>query len=164
MSYFFNAEEVFDIAIEIEENGKNFYEKAQGKTDVPAIKELFDYLAAEEVSHKARFEALKSELPESARDDDIWDPENEMNQYLKMMADTHVFRSGKDVEEKLNQIGGGAEALKMAMDFEKDSIVFFLTMQDVTSDVRGKEKIGLLVKEEQEHLKKLSLKLQELFA
>jgi rubrerythrin len=164
MSYLFNAEEVFDIAIEIEENGKNFYEKAQGKIDVPAIKELFDYLAAEEVSHKARFEVLKSELPESARDDDIWDPENEMNQYLKMMADSHVFRSGKEVEEKLNKIGGSVEAVKMAMDFEKDSIVFFLTMQDVTSDAHGKEKIGLLVKEEQEHLKKLSLRLKELSA
>ncbi len=33
MIFGFNAAEVFQIAIEIEENGKSFYEKAQAKID-----------------------------------------------------------------------------------------------------------------------------------
>ncbi|MBW1920541.1 MAG: hypothetical protein JRI81_10005 [Deltaproteobacteria bacterium] len=44
----------------------------------------------------------------------------------------------------------------MAIDFEKDSIVFFLLMQDNTDEKTGKKLVGQLLKEEQEHLRKLS--------
>ncbi|MBF0510419.1 MAG: rubrerythrin, partial [Deltaproteobacteria bacterium] len=54
MIYGFNAYEVFQMAIEIEENGKAFYDRAGQKITDPQVKELFAALAQEEVSHKAR--------------------------------------------------------------------------------------------------------------
>ena len=109
MSFLFNADEIFEIAIDIEENGKKFYEQAKEKIDDQRVKELFDYLANEETAHKERFAALKAELPDSAAQDNIYDPEGEMQQYLQMMADMHVFRSSKGVEEQVSKISSAAD-------------------------------------------------------
>jgi rubrerythrin len=86
-------------------------------------------------------------LPKEATEDTIWDPEHEMNRYLQMMADMHVFRSDFDVEEKLSQLKNPKDILKIGIQFEKDSIVFFLTMQDATEGEKGREFIGQLVNE-----------------
>lgn len=162
MLYDFNAGEVFQIAIEIEKNGYIFYQKARDKISDLDVKELFEYLASEEIKHKEKFAFLKSQLPENAKESTVWDPENEINRYLKMMADTHIFRTTKEIEEKINQIKSVTDAINFAIQFEKDSIIFFLTMQDLTEEKKGKELIGQLIKEEQKHLEKLTKKLNDI--
>jgi rubrerythrin len=162
MIYGFNAGEVFKIAIDIEQNGQDFYEKAQAKTDDQTVKSIFSELAGEEIKHKARFKALMDELPDSAIGSTVWDPDNEIDQYLKMMADMHVFSKNASVDEQLASVDGALGALKLAMQFEKDSIVFFAEMQNLAENDQSKEKIGQLVREEQEHLKKLSLQYMKI--
>ena len=162
MIYGFNAGEVFKISIEIEENGRQFYEKAQAKTQDPEVKAIFRELGQEEVKHKARFKELMDELPESTTASTVWDPEGELDQYLKMMADMHVFRSSADVDAQLAKVANSQEALDLAIRFEKDSIIFFLEMQDRSENEEGRKKIGLLVAEEQSHLRRLSLELVKL--
>jgi len=162
--YGFNANEIFQIAIEIEGNGKRFYEKAMDLVDDADVKELLASLAQEEAEHLKRFTELKARLPKAATEDTIWDPENEMNRYLQMMADMHVFRSDFDVEEELSQVKNPKDVLKIGIQFEKDSIIFFLTMQDATEGEKGREFIGQLVNEEKKHLGKLSMELRKLTA
>jgi len=67
--------------------------------DDPDVKELLAFLAQEEAEHLKRFTELKAQLPKTATEDTIWDPEHEVNRYLQMMADMHVFRSDFDVEQ-----------------------------------------------------------------
>ncbi len=162
MIYGFNADEVFQIAIDIEENGKRFYEKARDIVDNPDVKAVLGSLAKDEAEHLKRFTELKAQLPKTATEDTVWDPEHEMNQYLQMMADIHVFRSDLDVEKKLSQAKNPENILKLGIQFEKDSIVFFVTMQDSTEEKKGREFIGQLIDEEKEHLKRLSLELRRL--
>jgi len=157
--YGFNANEIFQIAIEIEGNGKFFYEKAMEIIDDPDVKELLAFLAQEEAEHLKKFTELKAQLPKTATEDTIWDPEHEMNKYLQMMANMHVFRSDFDVEKELSRLKNSEDVLKLGIQFEKDSIIFFLTMQDVTEEKKGRESIGQLVNEEKKHLEKLSLEL-----
>jgi rubrerythrin len=162
MLFCFNAAEVFQIAIDIEDNGKAFYDKAQQLISDVGVKTLFADLATQEVEHKKRFEALKAQLPQKAGEATVSDPNDELYAYLRMMADQHVFVSGSALDEQLSQIKTAADALKLAIQFEKDSVLFFLTMQDATCDDKGRDLIQLLVKEEQEHLKRLSLELRKL--
>jgi len=158
--YGFNASEVFQIAIDIEENGRRFYEKAMGLSDDHEVKAFFAALAQEEAEHLERFKELRSQLPQTASEGTVWDPEHEMDQYLQMMADMNVFRSDVDMEEKLSLAGSVEDALKLGIQFEKDSIIFFLSMQEATADNRGRKSIDQLVNEEREHLKRLSLQLR----
>lgn len=162
MMFNFNAAEVFQIAINIEENGKRFYDKALAIVDDQAIKELFMDLGLQEVNHKKLFESLKSQLPPETQKATVWDPDNETDLYLKMMADDHVFTGADSVEQALATVKNAKDALKMAIEFEKDSVLFFLSLLEVTDNKKDQEFINMLVKEEQSHLRRLSLELLRL--
>ncbi len=161
MIFSFNALEVFSIAIKIEENGKAFYEKALSRMEDAGVKELFKDLAVQEADHKRRFEELKAQLPVEAGSGAVWDPDNELDLYLKMTADQHIFGPNSDVEAAFPQAADPIGALKAAIGFEKDSVIFFLTMQDATDEEKGRRFISQLVKEEQEHLRRLSMELRK---
>jgi len=162
MVFNFNAAEVFRVAIKIEENGKKFYDSALGVIDDPSVKKLFEELAEQEVEHKKHFEELRAKLPPQPQTSDVWFPENEMEAYLKMMADQHVFTSDASLENALGQLKNVKDALRMAIEFEKDSVIFFLSMQEAADTKKDQEMIGLLVKEEQTHLRRLSVELARL--
>ncbi len=161
MSYNFNAGEVFKIAVQIEENGKKFYEESQKSIDNAQVKKLFSELALQEVEHKKKFESIRAQLPVASTASNVWDPDNELDRYIKMMADQHVFVSDAGLKEQISKIGDTKDALKMAITFEKDSVIFFLSLEDATEKT-DKELIKSLVKEEQEHLKRLTLELMKL--
>jgi len=159
--YGFNANEIFQIAINIEENGKRFYEKAMELIDDKDAKALLASLAKEELEHLKKFTALKEQLPKEAAAGTVWDPENDMNNYLHMVADMNVFSSDSNLKDELSQVKSAEDALKFGIQFEKDSIIFFLTIQDATDEAKGRELIGQLIEEEKGHLKKLSLELRK---
>jgi len=159
--YGFNANEIFQIAIDIEGNGKRFYEKAIELIDDKDAKALLASLAKEELEHLKKFTALKEQLPKEAAASTVWDPENDMNNYLHMVADMNVFRSDFNLEDELSQVKSAEDALRFGIQFEKDSIIFFLTIQDATDETKGRDLIGQLIEEEKGHLKKLSLELRK---
>lgn len=161
MGYSFNAGEVFDIAINIEENGKFFYDESQKRIDNQDVKKLFADLASQEIEHKKKFESLKAQLPAGSKTSTVWDPDNELDRYIKTMADEHIFVTSAGVNEQLAGITDTKSALKMAIEFEKDSVIFFLSLEDNTTQ-SDRELIKSLVKEEQEHLKRLTLELMKL--
>jgi rubrerythrin len=161
MIYGFNASELFQVAIDIEENGRRFYEKAKDLIKSPEVKSLFAMLAKEEVAHKALFASLKAQLPESASEPTVWDPDNESEQYLKMMADMHVFRADMNLDQLLEEVQSAEDALSLAIRFEKDSVTFYLAMKDETESEKGREQIDQLVEEEKRHLRTLSMALRK---
>ncbi len=63
MGYGFNAGEVFKVAIQIEENGRVFYEESRKNIESPEIRALFGDLAMQEIEHKRKFETLRAQLP-----------------------------------------------------------------------------------------------------
>ncbi len=162
MMFNFNAAEVFDIGIKIEENGKQFYDRGREIIKDPEVEKLFEELALEEVKHKELFKTLKSQLPASAASGAVFDPNQELDLYIKMMADQHVFISSEGLEAQLAGIKDAKDALRLAVEFEKDSVIFFLSMQEATEGAKGKEFIGSLVKEELEHLRRLSVELKKI--
>ena len=161
MSYSFNAGEVFKIAIQIEENGKHFYDESRKVIDNAAVQKLFAELGDQEIEHKKKFESLMAQLPPASVSPAVWDPDNELDRYIKMMADDHVFVSSVSVRDQLARVSDAKSALKMAIEFEKDSVLFFLTLEEVT-EKKEQDLIKTLVKEEQAHLKRLTLELMKL--
>ncbi|MGA2938649.1 MAG: ferritin family protein [Syntrophobacteraceae bacterium] len=162
MGYGFNAGEVFKVAIQIEENGRKFYEESQKNIESAEIRALFADLALQEIGHKRKFETLQAQLPPESTAPTVWDPENEIDQYVKMMADNHVFVSSASVKDQVARIRDAADALKLAIEFEKDSVLFFLGIEEAMSAKKDQELIKSLVKEEQEHLRRLTLELRKL--
>jgi len=162
MSYGFNAGEVFKIAIQIEENGRKFYEESQKNIESAEVRALFTDLALQEIEHKKKFEALLAQLPAESAATTVWDPENELDQYIKMMADDHVFTAGDEIKNLVGRVRDSSDALKLAMEFEKDTLVFFLGLEGALAGKKDQDLIKSLVNEEQEHLKRLTLELRKI--
>ncbi|MDR1109696.1 MAG: ferritin family protein [Deltaproteobacteria bacterium] len=154
MIYPFNAWDAFKIALTIEENGLRFYREAARKFSGP-IADLFTSLAQEEEIHKAIFAKYLGSLPKEQPT--IYDPDNETDDYLKMMAGLNVFKSGAaQADSLLAGISTVREALALAMGFEKDSIVFFVQLKNASDTLGDEMSVDRLIMEEAKHLRKLA--------
>jgi rubrerythrin len=162
MSIDFNADEIFQLGIQIETNGKQFYETVAKNTEDPSVKGLFSELSKWESQHQQLFENLRKALPDSAKREILFDPQGEFALYLQAMAESHVFIKNKDIYGLTSKCKTPQEALDLAITFEKDSVVLFTTMKKVVPDHLGKDKIDLLINEEIKHISILTQKRQEL--
>lgn len=155
MSIDFNADEVFEIAEQIERNGAKFYRTAaENVTDVDKRKILIN-LAEMEDKHEQTFKTMRSELSQDEKVVTTFDPEGESERYLRALADTRVFY------EKEIDTTSFEEILKAAIAAEKESIVFYLGMKAVVPAHLGKEKLDGIIKEEMGHISLLSKELME---
>ena len=153
MAYDFNADEIFEMAVQIERNGASFYRKAAETVDDPAGKKLLLGFAAMEDEHEKTFVALRKDLSEKDKTATTFDPEGEAALYLRALADARVFF------EKEMDTSSMKEILKAAILAEKDSIVFYLGMKEMVPEKFGKTKIDAIIKEEMGHIKLLSNRL-----
>jgi rubrerythrin len=154
MIYPFNAVEAFKIAVGIEDNGLRFYTEAAKRFTGP-LSDLFASLAKEEEIHKATFAKILAELP--SEQPSVFDPNNETDEYLKMMSDINVFKRGsEDIDQALASVLEVKDALRMAIGFEKDSIVFYVQLKNSAEKLTDKISVDHLILEEAKHLRKLA--------
>lgn len=161
MFVFGKADDVFAMAVRIEENGNAFYKGAAAITKDAKVKKLFDDLAAMEQGHVLFFKELRSQLPASIPTDAVWDPEGLAESYLQATADTHIFTM-EAAELRLKNAKTVGDALDLAVQFEKDSVSFFLGMKELLPDPKGKGQIDKLIQAEMDHVRILSTVQKEL--
>jgi len=153
MSYEFSADDIFEMAEQLERNGAKFYRTAAEKVADTSAKELLIGLAVMEDEHEKTFVSLRAELSEKEKAATVFDPEGESTLYLRSLADTRVFF------EKEIDISSMKDILKAAIEAEKDAIVFYLGMKDLVPDKLGKDKLEIIIKEEMGHIRILSKEL-----
>ncbi len=156
MSYDFNADEIFEIAEQIERNGAKFYRTAAENVADEDKKKLLIQLAEMEDEHEETFKALRTELSENEKVMTTFDPEGDAEYYLRALADTRVFY------EKEIDTTSLKEVFKTAITAEKDSIVFYLGMKDIVPGHMGKQKLDGIIREEMDHIRLLSRELLSL--
>ncbi|MEJ2100621.1 MAG: ferritin family protein, partial [Desulfobacterales bacterium] len=91
MSYDFNADEVFEMAEQIERNGAKFYRDAAKSVADPSNKDLLSGLAQMEEAHEKTFKSMRSELTSAEKASTVFDPSGEASLYLRALADTRIF-------------------------------------------------------------------------
>jgi len=74
MSYDFNADDVFEMAEQMERNGGKFYRTAADSTQDSANKEFLLELAAMEDAHEETFKALRAEITGQEKASTVFDP------------------------------------------------------------------------------------------
>lgn len=153
MMYDFTADDVFEMAEQLERNGAKFYKDAAQNTDNPDFKRLLERLAKMEVEHEKTFINLRSELSEKERASTVFDPQNESVLYLRSLADTKVF-----FEKKID-LSSMKSVLKAAIMAEKDSIVFYLGIKEMVPGKYGKDKLEEIIREEMGHIRMLNFEL-----
>ena len=154
--YDFNADDILQMAEQIERNGAAFYRECAGNVADPSAVELLEKLAAMEDEHEKSFAGIRSHLSAKEKESTTFDPTGEAVLYLKALADTKVFF------EKSIDTSNMEDILKAAITAEKDSIVFYLGMKDLVPQDLGVIKVDAIIKEEMSHIKLLSNELMAL--
>lgn len=147
MASFVNAADAIVAAIEIERRGYAFYSGVQEKVSNPKDKEFFAYMAEEEKRHEEIFlDMLKRvgglRLPAESTDQEYLD-------YLTAMLYHHSLFV-PDLEQRMIET-----PLHTAMQFEKDTLLFFIEMEDLVPEAE-KQHVRACANEERRHLKLLS--------
>jgi len=156
MIYDFNADDVFEMAEQMERTGARFYREASDRIDDAEKKELLLGLAQMEDEHEKTFASLRTRLKESEKGATIFDPEGESERYLRAFADTRVFFKKQIDPSSLEQI------LKAAIEAEKDSIVFYLGVKDLVPEGMVRSELDGIIREEMAHIHNLSLELMKI--
>ena len=156
----FNADEIFEMAEQIERNGGKFYRAAAEK--FPAVNEVLLGLAAMEDEHLKTFADMRAELSGTEVEEPVFDPDGQAQMYLRVMADGNVFDVKADPVEQLAMKNTPEDVLKMAIGVERDSIAFYVGLKEAVSRRAGKDKVDDIIKEEMGHIVTLNEKLQDL--
>lgn len=153
MSFVFNADEIFEMALKIEQNGEKFYRDSAARLTDPEAVRLLLKLADMEVEHQKIFSAMKETLSAADQKAMAFDPNNEAGLYLASLAETKVFFE-KDIDTS------GLEGIyKAALAAEKDSIAFYLGMKELVPVGSGRERLDEIIQEEMGHIRLLGERL-----
>lgn len=153
----FNANEIFEMAVQIEKNGAIFYRDAAEKVDDENQKSFLIDLAVMEDAHEKTFMQMQKELTANDKAATTFDPNNENVLYLKALADSKVFFEKEEPDHDLKSILG------CAIQAEKDSIAFYLGMKGLVPEKQGQSKIDHIINEEMNHIRILAGKLSEYY-
>jgi rubrerythrin len=160
MTIVFNADEILEMAEQIERNGARFYRQAADGQMDPGQREMLLELAAMEDEHEKVFADMRANLPGSEGGSSAFDPQGEAASYLRAMADGHVFDTKTDPTAFLESHRSITDILRKALDLEKDSIVFYLGMKDIVPERLGKDRIESIIREEMSHVVLLDRELR----
>jgi rubrerythrin len=176
MSNYFSDLEGLRLAVDIETNGYKFYRQAHENAQNEEHKLLFSFLMQEELNHAAKFKSMYENLLKTKAadsDDYLYDPE--VSRYLQVLVDTHIFPQNASFKSDPAIANGvlatgwqwqtpgqknpgslTAEAiLRIALQAEKDSILFYDEMMNNARFPDARQIFAELKTEEQTHVAKL---------
>ena len=156
----FNADEIFEMAEQIERNGVTFYRAAAEK--LPSVRQVLLDLAAMEEEHEKTFADIRAQLSGREQEPMVFDPDGEAQMYLRVVADGQVFDVKAEPAEQLTGQETSEDILKIAIALEKDSIAFYAGLKECVPPRAGKDKVEGIIREEFGHIATLSEKLSAL--
>jgi rubrerythrin len=145
----FSAREIYHLAIQIEKNGEKFYREALDKISNPSLRELIVWIADQELEHQEWFSERKAALEDKADDLDL---EETGNTVLQNILGDQSF-SLKEAD--LSSINNVEDLLRLAIEFENDSILFYEMIGSLVEDKETSEKLQEIIKEERHHIELL---------
>ena len=146
----FSAREIIDMAIKIERNGENYYRQATVKVTDPSLQSLLLFLADEEHEHARWFEAFKQRIKDSAEDRKLAEISGTM---LQSVVGNQRF-SLDDAD--LAELDSTEKLIGIAIEFEKDSILFYEMLQSFIEDSETLRQLNEIIAEENRHIEMLN--------
>jgi len=142
-----SASEVVDMAKQVEEAGEAFYEEALQYLEEPEVRRIFEFLRDEEQRHAATFERILQALGGVAGG---WREDEEYVAYIRLLAGTQVFPDAPAARAAVKG-ATSSEVLRMAIEFEKDTILFFHEIRPMVEE-DSRNVVDRLIAEERIHV------------
>lgn len=155
------AFDAVEIAEKIERNGARFYRQAAGLCADHRTQALFVQLAQWESRHQSVFGQMKPRYADRREP-----PDNERDGHGSVlkpvaMAGLAVFGLKPDPCDELSGRESRADVLRLAIEKEKDSIVFYSGLKAFLADRKDSDALEAIIAEEMKHLRILTQSLAE---
>ncbi len=133
---------IFEFAMKMEMDGKQFYEQSAGQVDSPELKRILLELAGDEEKHYAIFRALRDGVP----------VEYEEAKKTRILAEVkNVFEALRAQNKDFAFPDSAKKIWVEAQKIERDSENFYREKADEVSDKHQKNILARIADEEQKH-------------
>ncbi|MHC4692118.1 MAG: ferritin-like domain-containing protein [Planctomycetota bacterium] len=160
MAITFSADEIFEMAVQMEKNGAKFYRAAAEK--LPAVRQVLIKLAAMEDEHEKTFANMREQLSGRELEQVVFDPEGQAQMYLAVMVEGKVFDVKAEPAELFEGESTAEDILETAIGKEKESIAFYAGLKECVRPQAGRDKVEAIIREEFGHIAILSEQLSAL--
>ena len=161
MAMTFTADEIFEIAEEIERNAAEFYREAAERCSNEDTTKLLLDMSATENEHLETFQNMREKLAGEVGLS-IFDPLGRSAMYLQAMADARSWEGRVSPMQNLSGNETAKEIIEIAIESEKEMVVFYVGLKDMVYFKAGKEKVEDIILEELSHISSLLKKLESL--
>jgi len=149
----FQATDIIEMALELEKSGEIFYGAVAKKVASADVRALFEDLAEQEKHHYAAFEKMSGTVwDQSQASGEEWD---QYLMYLQATIQSAFFQGSDKALVLAEQVSDEKEALQMAVDFEKETMLFFYDLRDKVSEADRPVVEGIIA-EEKNHMRRLA--------
>ena len=126
----FTASELFDLAAQVEANGERFYRYALTRVERDSFRDIFRWLADQELQHKTAFADIKEKVALGAEDHSFFTQQGGSD---RSAMGRHAFSLD---ELQIESIRDEEEILEAALLFEEDTMLFFEFISPLSSPIR----------------------------
>jgi rubrerythrin len=134
--------DIFEYAMKMELDGKNFYEEHAAKTDAEELKKILLELAGDEQKHYQLFKAMRDGLPAEY---------DEASKTEILNATKNVFETFKESHQDFSFPPEARDIWLKAREIEKKSEEFYRQKAEETQDEKQKHILGKIAEEEHRH-------------
>ncbi len=153
----FTASELFDLAAQVEANGERFYRYALTRVERDSFRDIFRWLADQELQHKTAFADIKEKVALGAEDT----LSSLSREVLIGAMGRHAFSLD---ELQIESIRDEEEILEAALLFEEDTILFFEFISPFITNPEASSMLERIRAEESNHKRVLEEKISEIRA
>lgn len=150
MSNRYNVAEITQMAMNMEEKGLAYYERAAAAAPNDKAKSIFLILAEQEKKHIDLFTELHRVMSEIQQINDSYLLDEQVSAYLKSIVDNTVFKDSNVAN--LKQVFSVKDAIHEGIQAEKNAILFYTELLKHAGDDSAANTIKLIIDEEKTHL------------
>jgi len=156
----FTPEDILDLAIQMEKNGAEFYQRASRIAEAPGQRLMLEGLAAMERGHAATLVELKERIVDVLGTGDA-EVDAVVAEFLSSWLSGVVFdKDAKDLQ--LAQSATVADILGRAILLEKETVCFYAGLRAYVADTAAEEVVDRIIGEELRHVTDLGKAMQDL--
>jgi len=145
----FTLADIRDIAVQIEKNGADIYQRASRQIGDPELSKMIAWMAEEELRHLEWFQGLNTGDNEPSVDPDI---EAMGRALLQEMVENRTFSLSSEPLRATQDIFA---LLVQSLAFEEDTILFYQTLGAFIEDDAPKRQLDAIISEERRHVRQI---------
>jgi len=142
----FTLKDIFNIAVQIENNGERVYRHISGNISNPKLIEILTWLADEEAAHAQWFNDLMGQAEKRIDDPGLEQMGKEI--LLDIIGDQSF--SLEDIDPA--DLQDHETLLRLSVEFEKDTILFYEMLRPFVEDKETEKHLKEIIEEENRHV------------